>query len=147
MDGFASIGRVEAELSKAQDNPMDRPRQFEKARHWWKHQWFVRAVTLARYNFFTFGFQIKSESGKQKAAITAWELNNRSMYRRYAREAWLEWLVQDNVVGLWWRRGGHPPTVYPPERITFEDIFGHEKIKIRHGVSQEIGRASCRERV
>ena len=52
LDGFASIGRVEAELSKAQDNPMDRPRQFEKARHWFKHHWFIRAIILMRYNFF-----------------------------------------------------------------------------------------------
>jgi hypothetical protein len=48
LDGFASIGRVEAQLSKAQDDPMDRPWQFEKARHWFKHHWFIRAIILMR---------------------------------------------------------------------------------------------------
>ena len=31
LGSFASIGRAEAGLSKAQDDPMDRPRQFGKA--------------------------------------------------------------------------------------------------------------------
>ena len=137
LDGFASISRVEANLSQAQDNPQDRPRQFEKSRHWWKHHEFVRPIILLRYSFFSYGFQIKSEDGKPSARLKKWEENNRRMYRRYARECWLEWLPLDNVVGLWWRKGMHPPVVYPPERTIFEDIFGHERIKIKHGVNRE----------
>ena len=141
LDGFASIGRVEAELSKAQDNPMDRPRQFEKARHW-----FIRAIILMRHNFFTFGFTVKAEdqggrgsspSQRARERVAEWERNNRKMYRRYAREAWLEWLIQDNVVGLWRKQGGHPPLAYPPERCEFSDLFGNEALSINHGVSQE----------
>ena len=158
LDGFASIGRVEAELSKAQDDPMDRPRQFEKARHWFKHHWFIRSIILMRYHFFTFGFTVKSggppssredgtsafaEATADKSArhsatrVAEWEQNNRKMYRRYAREAWLEWLVQDNVVGLWRKAGGRPPLAYPPERCGFNDLFGNETLTINHGVRQE----------
>lgn len=137
LDGFASIGRVEAELSKAQDNPMDRPRQFEKARQLWKHQWFIREIIRMRFNFYTYGFSVKSEEGKISKRLKDWEKNNRTMYRRYAREAWLEWLLQDNVVGLWRVKGGKPPLVIEPERCNFTDIFGHELLKIRHGMTQE----------
>ena len=155
LDGFASIGRVEAELSKAQDDPMDRPRQFEKARHWFKHHWFIRSIILMRYHFFTFGFAVKSEgppslgasasaeatadkSARHSATrVAEWERNNRRMYRRYAREAWLEWLLQDNVVGLWRKAGGRPPLAYPPERCEFSDLFGSETLTINHGVRQE----------
>ena len=133
----SSIGRVEAELSKAQDDPMDRPHQFEKARHHWKKQWFIREITRMRYNFYHYGFTVRGDGGTNPPNIAKWEKNNRKMYRRYAREAWLEWLILDNVVGLWWRKGIHPPVVYPPERTKFKDLFGHETIEIRHGVTQE----------
>jgi hypothetical protein len=137
LDGFASIGRVEAELSKAQDNPMDRPRQFEKARQLWKHQWFVREIIRMRYNFYTYGFAIKSEEKKPSKALKSWERNCRRMYRRYAREAFYEFLLQDNVVGLWRQQGGRPPLVIEPERCELNDLFGNEILKIRHGISQE----------
>lgn len=137
LDGFASIGRVEAELSKAQDDPMDRKRQFEKARHHFKHQWFIRTITLMRQAFYHYGFRIGSEEGKVSPAIKKWERNCRNTYRRYAREAWLEWLIVENVVGLWRRKGGKPPLTFPPERCDFTDIFGWEKIKLRHDITRE----------
>lgn len=137
LDGFASIGRVEAELSKAQDDPMSRPAQFEKARHHWKDQWLVREIIKQRYYFFHYGFRIGSEEKKISPAIKRWEENNRKMYRRYARDAWFEFLVLDNVVGLWRQQGGKPPLVYPPEKCEFTDLFGFEVLKLRHDVSQE----------
>jgi hypothetical protein len=138
LDGFASIGRVEAELSKAQDDPMDRPRQFEKARHHYKHQWFVREIIKQRFNFFHYGFRIGTEEGgKPSPKIKQWEANNRKNYRRYARDAWLEWLIIENVVGLWRTAGGKPPLVFPPEKCEFTDFFGNEIIKLRHDLSTE----------
>ncbi len=115
---------------------MDRPHQFEKARHWYKWQWFIRAIILTRFSFFHYGFKFASEDGKPATTkIKTWARNNRKMVQRYARDCWLEWLIQDNVVGLWRSRGGRPPIVYPPERCQFDDIFGMEKLKIRHGIS------------
>jgi hypothetical protein len=137
LDGFASIGRVEAELSKAQDNPMDRPRQFEKARHHWKSQWFIREITRLRYAFYNFGFRLGAEGGSE-SAVKKWAKSSRKQYRRYAREAWLEWLIQDNVVGIWRQKGGKPPVVYPPENCQLIDVWGTEMLKIRHGVTQDI---------
>src|SRR5690242_10384369 len=88
LDGFASIGRVEAELSRAQDDPKDRPRQFEKARELWRRQWFIRQVILLRYYFFTYGFRLSTQDKKGQAAVNTWEQNNRKLYRRYARDCW-----------------------------------------------------------
>jgi hypothetical protein len=137
LDGFASIGRTEAELSKAQDNPLDRPRQFMKAREHWRHQWFVREITRLRFSFYHYGFKIVSEEKKARKAVKDWAKSNRRMYRKYAREAWLEWLVMDNVVGIWRVKGIKPPVVFPPECCHFSDLWGNEILKMRHQMTTE----------
>ena len=136
LDGFASIGRVEAELSKAQDPPSLGATAGRRPLVCQEHH--PDEVPL-----FTFGFAVKAEGteGTQgtKRRVAEWERNNRRMYRRYAREAWLEWLVLD------------PPSpgategrqhlaycfLYPPERCDFSDLFGSETLTINHGVRQE----------
>jgi len=137
LDGFASIGRVEAELSKAQDNPQGRREQFQKARLHFKYQLFIRGIILLRYAFYHFGFRVGSEEKKPSTRLVKWEESNRAMYRRYARDTWLEWLVQDNVVGLWRQQGGKPPLVYPPENCKFQDVFGNEVLTIIHNITSE----------
>lgn len=127
---------VEGSLGIGADAPLDKPNQFVKARHWFKHQWFVRGVLLLKYAFFHYGFRLVAEDGSQPDKLKKWELNNRRMYRRYAREAWQEWLVQENVVALW-MNNGRPPVAYPLERCEYTDAFGGERLKIRHGLNTQ----------
>src|ERR1017187_7488373 len=143
LEGFYTIGRVEAELGKSQENPTALPRMFEKARYWFQNQWFVRAITLLRYAFFHYGFTLKAEGDggrktedRGREAVKTWERNNRKAYRRYAREAWLEWLVQDNVIGLWREAGLFPPLIWPVECCKFQDVFGVEQLKLTHGMTE-----------
>jgi hypothetical protein len=133
IEGNLTLG-VEGALFYGQDTPADRPSQFKKARHWATHHWLVRSILQVRASFYHFGFRIGSTAGKVEGRLARWRDNNVDMWSRYARECWMENLVQDNVLGLW-TNNGVPPIIYPLERVEFRDEFGVERIKIQHGLN------------
>ncbi|HEX3800267.1 MAG TPA: hypothetical protein VH413_16345 [Verrucomicrobiae bacterium] len=141
VDGPYSFSAAESQLSHSQEAPRRPREQFQKSREYFRDQFFIRGIILLRMAFFHFGFRIASEDGKASKQITTWEQNNRRMYRRYAREAWLEWLIEDNVVGVWRVQGGKPPIAYPVENCKLADLWGEEVLEIEHRITPEMANA------
>ncbi len=146
LDGFYTVGRVEAEMGRSQERPGKPSKQFERARYWFENQWFVRSVTLLRCAFYNYGFQVQAVEKKDKEKVKRWDKANARMSRRYARDAWIEWLIQNCVLGVWRTEGGNPPMTWAPEAAKYSDAFGEETLTLIHNFKDaQIGKLSRKE--
>ncbi len=116
-------------------------RTFQEARNWFRKQAFVRQIIFLRMAFFNFGFQLlpatqADDETKTESNIKfkEWKQDNWRVIVRYVLNAWQEWCIADNVIGVWRITGGRP-LIYPPEKVTYKDEWGNEVLKIQHSLS------------
>jgi hypothetical protein len=120
-----------------------RSQVFYMTRNWFERQVFVRQIILLRYAIFNYGFQLTGGGGKKDKAIQTW-LNEKwygipikKIVKQFVRDAWMEWLIQDNVVAIWRKRkSGSRPLVYPVEQCSFSDDYGVERLAFAHGLTK-----------
>jgi hypothetical protein len=111
---------------------------FEKARWWRRYNGFIRQCLLIRQAFYDFQFKIFPRHKGDKSKLDKWLATPfvAKAVRTYRRDVWSEWLTLDVAVGFWRDKGGLPQT-YPPERCRYDDSFGSETLRIRHGLTAE----------
>ncbi|MDE2101792.1 MAG: hypothetical protein KGL39_31385 [Patescibacteria group bacterium] len=132
-----------------------RSQVFYMTRNWFERQVYVRQIILLRYAIFNYGFRLtaeKAESGKRKAE-TEWAKKNqqvqawlnekwfgipiKKIVAQFARDAWLEWLIQDNAIAVWRkRRSGTRPILQPVEQCAYDDLGGIERLSFAHGMTR-----------
>jgi len=114
------------------------PRTFQEARNWFRKQAFVRQVIFLRMAFFNFGFQLLPNPADGSSTSTKtfkeWKQDNWRVIVNYVLNAWQEWCIADNVIGVWRITGGRP-LVYPPEKVQYKDEWGNEILKIQHSLT------------
>lgn len=137
-------GKRIAELAFGQDNPQQNVDDaIKKARYWFQYNWMVGTIVLLRIAFYNFGLKVKAVDKNEQPEVEKWlkkknPLTKVSMgeeVKRYARDAWQEFLVTDNVVGLWRITGR--PLVFQAEECEFIDKFGVEKLIITLNMTQK----------
>lgn len=131
-------GKRIAELAFGQDTPQTNVQDaIKKARYWFQYNWMVGTIVLMRLAFYNFGLKIKAADKKDADKVDEWakreEISNE--IHRYARDAWLEFLVTDNVVGVWRLKG--KPIAFQAEDCEFTDNFGNEILKVELGMGPE----------
>jgi hypothetical protein len=143
-------GKRIAELAFGQDNPQQNIEDsFGKARYWFRNNWLVQNIILLRYVFFNFGFKIKAIDKADQPKVDVWlarrmpgvkkKITIEQELKRYGRDAWLELLTLQNVIGVWAEEGR--PLVFPAEDCEFTDVFGAEVLTIETNLTREtIGR-------
>jgi hypothetical protein len=118
---------------------------FIRAKHWYRYNLFIQAIVDLRLAFYNYGMALKPmTSGRQQPTEGGgfekwWEANGEAV-RRFVREVWLEFLVQSNVISFW-RDGTALAMLLPLEKCDYDDTFGQERLKFRHGLtSEQIGK-------
>jgi hypothetical protein len=126
-----------------QETASQKREAFIRARHWYRYNLFVQGIVDLRLAFYNYGMVVKAESDgqpQQAGAFEEWWAARAEAVRRYVREVWLEFLVQSNVVSFW-RNGTGLAMLLPLEKCEYDDTFGQERVKFRHGLtSEQIGR-------
>ena len=117
---------------------------FYMGRNWFERQVFLRQIILLRYALYNYGFELAGKDTKGTAAVQKWAaqkwfgLPHLQLIKRFLRDVWMEWLIQDNVVAVWRKRkGGARPLVYPVEHVSYSDDYGVERLGFAHGLSRQ----------
>jgi hypothetical protein len=132
-----------------------RSQVFYMTRNWFERQVFVRQIILLRFAIFNYGFNLnginpfmmpakpeKEWSGETRRThewlSDKWYgIPTHKLVAQFVRDAWMEWLIQDNVICIWRKRkSGSRPLVYPVEQCSYADDFGVERLAFAHGLSR-----------
>jgi hypothetical protein len=131
---------------------------FQQARRWYRLHAFIRTVIQLKLGFFNSGLLgerlvavnpkkpdgekelevhpgIRAVNTKDDERIAKWKRENAEEIARVVIDVWLSFLLQRNVVCLWSK--GTRAILYPPEGVTYSDLFGMETLTIRHGLKDE----------
>jgi hypothetical protein len=143
-DSISGGTRV-AELAFGQDTPQLKIEDaLAKSRYWTINNWFVPVILGLRYVFFNYDLAIKAVNKSDQGKIGTWLAKDDGRVerevRRYARDAWMEFLSVDNVACAW-RRSTGKPICYPAEKTQFSDDLGEEVLIIRLKLSSDQIRA------
>ena len=120
-----------------------RSQVFYMTRNWFERQVFVRQIILLRFAIFNYGFKLTGGGGKKDKPVNDWLKEKwygipiQKIVTQFVRDAWMEWLIQDNVIAVWRKRtGGTRPLVYPVEQCAYADDFGVERLSFAHGLTR-----------
>ncbi|MDE2106099.1 MAG: hypothetical protein KGL39_53245 [Patescibacteria group bacterium] len=126
-----------------------RSQVFYMTRNWFERQVYVRQIILLRYAIFNYGFQLTAGAGtgakwkKQNQQVQDWLKEKwfgipiNKIVTQFARDAWLEWLIQDNAIAVWRkRRSGSRPILQPVEQCAYDDLGGVERLCFAHGMTR-----------
>ena len=120
-----------------------RSQVFYMTRNWFERQVFIRQIILLRFALYNYGFRLTGQDKKSSAAVKDWLAGKwygipiKKIMAQFVRDAWMEWLIQDNAIAIWRKRaGGTRPLVYPVEHCSYSDDFGVERLSFAHGLAK-----------